>query len=179
MSWLAILTSHAQFCEVPALVVKITSSVADRGATRSPWWIPGIVQPQQEDSPCQCHHHLILRRPARSSLWCAHLGPGALRSCLPYSLLHRNSEPGACLELLFYTEDPYCHLAFGKSCSSMGLVLCHFSPQAQGWPHPAPRAEVNIPTSAWHVRWNARVIDNTTPLETDDGDVMMSIPPLF
>jgi hypothetical protein len=37
MSWLTILTSHAQFCEVPALVVKITSSVADRGATRSPW----------------------------------------------------------------------------------------------------------------------------------------------
>ncbi|KAK3142872.1 hypothetical protein QOZ80_4BG0352990 [Eleusine coracana subsp. coracana] len=112
-------------------------------------------------------------------------------------------EPGAHLELRFRPKDPYCHPAFGESRASTGLVLRLFKCKGD----PAPRAEVVaqvrtayhfegmadyqhvIPVHAAEAKKRRRSgcqndeqnLSNDDPahLETDDGDVMMLVPPLF
>ncbi|XP_039794801.1 transcription factor tau subunit sfc1-like isoform X4 [Panicum virgatum] len=122
---------------------------------------------------------------------------------LPAIAKVRSSDPSARLELRFRPEDPYCHPAFGESRASTGLVL-RLSRRKGAAP---PRAEVVarvrtayhfegmadfqhvVPVHAAQVRkrkWSNSQNDNghlgsdtTRHQETDDGDVMMLVPPLF
>ncbi|KAL6652999.1 hypothetical protein ACP70R_011924 [Stipagrostis hirtigluma subsp. patula] len=122
---------------------------------------------------------------------------------LPAIAKVRSSDPGARLELRFRPEDPYCHPAFGESRASTGLVL-RISRRKGSAP---PRAEVVarirtayqfegmadfqhvVPLHAAEIRKrkssdceNGKDIlssDKTKRLETDDGGVMMLVPPLF
>ncbi|PVH34993.1 hypothetical protein PAHAL_7G082600 [Panicum hallii] len=120
---------------------------------------------------------------------------------LPAIAKVRSSDPGARLELRFRPEDPYCHQAFGESRASTGLVLRLSRRKGDA----APRAEVVarvrtayhfegmadfqhvVPVHAAQVRKRKRSnsqndnehLDKTRHQETDDGDVMMLVPPLF
>ncbi|XP_039794802.1 transcription factor tau subunit sfc1-like isoform X5 [Panicum virgatum] len=89
---------------------------------------------------------------------------------LPAIAKVRSSDPSARLELRFRPEDPYCHPAFGESRASTGLVL-RLSRRKGAAP---PRAEVVA-----RVRTAYHFEDTTRHQETDDGDVMMLVPPLF
>ncbi|KAL6659253.1 hypothetical protein ACP70R_003293 [Stipagrostis hirtigluma subsp. patula] len=120
------------------------------------------------------------------------------------SPLSPSSDPGARLELRFRPEDPHCHPAFGEPSASTGLVLR--LARRKGRPAP-PRADVVarvrtayrfdgmadfqhvVPVHAAEIRkrkcsdWqNDKDIlsrGKTGRLETDDGAVLMLIPPLF
>ncbi|KAF8683599.1 hypothetical protein HU200_044519 [Digitaria exilis] len=120
---------------------------------------------------------------------------------LPAISKARSSEPGARLELRFRPEDPYCHPAFGESRASTGLVL-RLSRRKGAV---APRAEVVarvrtayhfegmadyqhvVPVHAAHSRKRKRSdvkndyehLGKKGHQETDDGNVMMLVPPLF
>ncbi|PUZ46426.1 hypothetical protein GQ55_7G077800 [Panicum hallii var. hallii] len=120
---------------------------------------------------------------------------------LPAIAKVRSSDPGARLELRFRPEDPYCHQAFGESRASTGLVLRLSRRKGDA----APRAEVVarvrtayhfegmadfqhvVPVHAAQVRKRKlsnsqndnEHLDKTRHQETDDGDVMMLVPPLF
>ncbi|CAL5035222.1 unnamed protein product [Urochloa decumbens] len=89
---------------------------------------------------------------------------------LPAIAKVRSSDPGARLELRFRPEDPYCHPAFGESRATTGLVLRLSRRKGAA----APRAEVVA-----RVRTAYHFEDKTGHQETDDGDVMMLVPPLF
>ncbi|XP_062200657.1 uncharacterized protein LOC133903345 isoform X3 [Phragmites australis] len=122
---------------------------------------------------------------------------------LPAIAKVRSSDPGSRLELRFRPEDPYCHPAFGESRATTGLVL-RLS-RRKGAPA-APRAEVVarvrtayhfegmadfqhvVPVHAAQARKRKQsdsenddetLRNKTGHLETDDGDVMMLVPPLF
>ncbi|KAL6873665.1 hypothetical protein ACP4OV_013747 [Aristida adscensionis] len=115
----------------------------------------------------------------------------------------RSSDPGARLELRFRPEDPYCHPAFGEPRASTGLVLRLSRRKGSA----APRAEVVarvrtayhfdgmadfqhiVPKHAAEMR-KRKCSDcendedimssgKTECLKTDDGEVMMLVPPLF
>ncbi|KAG2642768.1 transcription factor tau subunit sfc1-like isoform X3 [Panicum virgatum] len=120
---------------------------------------------------------------------------------LPTIAKVRSSDPSARLELRFRPEDPFCHPAFGESRASTGLVLRLSRRKGAA----APRAEVVarvrtayhfegmadfqhvVPVHAAQVRKRKRSnsqndnehLDKTRHQETDDGDVMMLVPPLF
>ncbi|XP_051216577.1 transcription factor tau subunit sfc1 [Lolium perenne] len=108
------------------------------------------------------------------------------------------------LELRFRPEDPYCHPACAEHRASSGLLLRLSRPKGGSAP---PRAQVVarvhggyhfegmsdfqhvVPVHAAEVRKRKRVdrpnakddlgSDKAGDLETEDGDVMMLVPPLF
>ncbi|KAL5220990.1 hypothetical protein ABZP36_025703 [Zizania latifolia] len=106
------------------------------------------------------------------------------------------SDPGPRLELRFRPEDPYCHPAFGEPRISTGLVLRISRPKDGTAP---PRAEVVarvrsahhfegmadfqhvVPVHAAEVRKRkySECPNSKQDLESDNGDVMMLVPPLF
>ncbi|XP_062185733.1 uncharacterized protein LOC133889253 isoform X2 [Phragmites australis] len=119
---------------------------------------------------------------------------------LPAIAKVRSSDAGARLELRFRPEDPNCHPAFGESRVSTDLVLRLSRRKGSA----APRAEVVarvrtayhfegmadfqhvVPVHAAQVRKrksdsqnDTENLDKTGRLETDDGDIMMLVPPLF
>ncbi|CAL5028421.1 unnamed protein product [Urochloa decumbens] len=120
---------------------------------------------------------------------------------LPAIAKVRSSGPGACLELRFRPEDPYCHPAFGESRATTGLVLRLSRRKGAAAPLAEVVARVRtayhfegmadfqhvVPVHAAQVRKRKRLdsqndyqhLDKTGHQETDDGDVMMLVPPLF
>ncbi|KAG8045122.1 hypothetical protein GUJ93_ZPchr0008g12762 [Zizania palustris] len=106
------------------------------------------------------------------------------------------SDPGPRLELRFRPEDPYCHPAFGETRISTGLVL-RISRRKDGTA--PPRAELVarvrrahhfegmadfqhvVPVHAAEVkkRKYSECPNSKQDLESDNGDVMMLVPPLF
>ncbi|KAI5020049.1 hypothetical protein ZWY2020_044937 [Hordeum vulgare] len=123
---------------------------------------------------------------------------------LPAIAKVRSSDPGSRLELRFRPEDPDCHPTFGEPRASTGLLLRLSRPKGGSAP---PRAEVVarvrtayhfqgmadfqhvVPVHAAQVRKRKRLdcpnvkddlgTDKAGGLDTDDGDVMMLVPPLF